>query len=229
MSISRPVIDLHSISIKGADFLRAARDRSLIHDLAPQAPSLEGYLFPSTYRLTRGEPQCNSFARLMTDQFRKNWRDLQNTDHPASVNDTVTLASLVEKETAVPARNGRRWPRSLPESAPLGIGARLRPHYNLCFDAGACAIAARYIAPISTAPTATTPTSIPVSPPARSRTRCASLKASPPTRRDGLFVLRGQGGVPADTSFRNRSKNTIGPSISTSQCQEVQCGSTAGM
>src|SRR5579864_1581013 len=33
--------------IKGADFLRAARDPALIRDLAPQAPTLEGYLFPS--------------------------------------------------------------------------------------------------------------------------------------------------------------------------------------
>ena len=87
--------------IKGADFLRAARDPSLIHDLAPQAPSLEGYLFPSTYRLTR-RTTVQQLCQMMTDQFRKNWRDLQNTDHPASVNDTVTLASLVEKETAVP-------------------------------------------------------------------------------------------------------------------------------
>jgi len=38
----------------------------------------------------------------MTDQFRKNWRDLQAPDSRAAVNDIVTLASLVEKETAVP-------------------------------------------------------------------------------------------------------------------------------
>ncbi len=87
--------------IKGADFLRAARDPSLIHDLAPQAPTLEGYLFPSTYRLTR-RTTVQQLCQMMTEQFRKNWRDLQNADHPASVNDTVTLASLVEKETAVP-------------------------------------------------------------------------------------------------------------------------------
>ena len=37
--------------MKGADFLRVARDPSLIRDLAPDAPSLEGYLFPSTYRI----------------------------------------------------------------------------------------------------------------------------------------------------------------------------------
>ena len=87
--------------IKGADFLKAARDPSLIHDLAPQAPTLEGYLFPSTYRLTR-RTTVKQLCQMMTDQFRKNWRDLQAPDSRAAVNDIVTLASLVEKETAVP-------------------------------------------------------------------------------------------------------------------------------
>ena len=34
------------------DFLAAAEDPALIHDLAPKARTLEGYLFPSTYRLS---------------------------------------------------------------------------------------------------------------------------------------------------------------------------------
>ena len=87
--------------IKGADFLRVARDPSLIRDLAPLAPTLEGYLFPSTYRLTR-RTTVLQLCQMMTDQFRKNWRDMPKADQQASVNDVVTLASLVEKETAVP-------------------------------------------------------------------------------------------------------------------------------
>ena len=35
-----------------ADFLRAAEDPSPISDLAPQAKSLEGYLFPARYRVS---------------------------------------------------------------------------------------------------------------------------------------------------------------------------------
>jgi UPF0755 protein len=34
-------------------FLEAARSPALIRDLDPQAPTLEGYLFPNTYRLSR--------------------------------------------------------------------------------------------------------------------------------------------------------------------------------
>ena len=87
--------------IKGGDFLRAVHDPSLIRDLAPQATTLEGYLFPSTYRLTR-RTTMQQLCQMMTDQFRKNWRDLQKKDTAAEVNSTVTLASLVEKETAIP-------------------------------------------------------------------------------------------------------------------------------
>jgi UPF0755 protein len=92
--------------MKGADFLRIARDPSPIHDLAPDAPTLEGYLFPSTYRIERSTT-VKQLSRMMTDLFRKHWRELQ-PDHPArqvngTVNSIVTLASLVEKETAVPA------------------------------------------------------------------------------------------------------------------------------
>jgi UPF0755 protein len=84
--------------MKREDFLAVARDPSLIRDLAPDAPSLEGFLFPSTYRLVRQTP-AKQIAREMTNQFRKVWREVGGT---GDVNGIVTLASLVEKETGVP-------------------------------------------------------------------------------------------------------------------------------
>jgi UPF0755 protein len=84
--------------MKGADFLRVARDPTPIRDLAPDAPTLEGYLFPSTYRIERTST-VKQLAHMMTDLFRKNWRELQTS--AAMVNAVVTLASLVEKETAL--------------------------------------------------------------------------------------------------------------------------------
>ena len=77
-----------------AQFLAAARDPSLIRDLDPQAPTLEGYLFPSTYRLSR-HTTPDRLCRTMTASFREAWRTLGAR---AGVHDTVTLASLVEKE-----------------------------------------------------------------------------------------------------------------------------------
>lgn len=87
--------------IKGADFLHIARSPAMIRDLAPQALTLEGYLFPSTYRLTKGTT-AQQLCRMMTDLFRKRWQELHRPGEQRPVNDTVTLASLIEKETAVP-------------------------------------------------------------------------------------------------------------------------------
>ncbi len=73
-------------------FLAAARNTSLIHDLAPRARTLEGYLFPSTYRITR-RTTAAQLCQKMTDQFRREWGE------SANVHEMVTLASLIEKET----------------------------------------------------------------------------------------------------------------------------------
>jgi len=80
-------------------FLAAARDPKLIQDLDPQAPSLEGYLFPDTYRINR-QTTAEALCRTMTHRFREMWRRLNTR---ADVHQTVTLASLVEREAHIPA------------------------------------------------------------------------------------------------------------------------------
>lgn len=82
------------------DFLAAAEDPSLIRDLAPKAKTLEGFLFPSTYRLAHTITAAR-LSKMMTDEFRKQWTKLTAGNH-ADPRSTVTLASLVEKETASP-------------------------------------------------------------------------------------------------------------------------------
>ena len=81
-----------------AKFLEAAHSPQMIHDLDPQAATLEGYLFPNTYKLSR-HTTPERLCRIMTGKFREEWRTL---DAPANVHDTVTLASLVEKEGKLP-------------------------------------------------------------------------------------------------------------------------------
>jgi len=75
-------------------FLQAARNPAIIRDLDPSAPTLEGYLFPNTYRLRRNTAP-EQLCLTMTGKFREVWRRL---GAPANVHSTVTLASLVEKE-----------------------------------------------------------------------------------------------------------------------------------
>jgi len=127
----------------GEDFLKVAMsDTALIADVAPEAKSLEGYLFPSTYEFTRTQTM-EEMASAMVKQFRQVAREIEliqtsQTQNPlaqasqgnnlqsdaqsadrqpneAQRNDVqkndvqkiVTLASIIEKETAVPDERPR--------------------------------------------------------------------------------------------------------------------------
>jgi peptidoglycan lytic transglycosylase G len=83
---------------RAEEFVNAARDPSLVRDLDPKAPTLEGYLFPSSYRLTRHTDPAR-LCQIMTERFRGVWRGLHAAGDPHRV---VTLASLVEKEGKLP-------------------------------------------------------------------------------------------------------------------------------
>ena len=111
------------------DFLAVAQsDRELISDLAPEAKSLEGFLFPNTYEFTRTQ-SMRDIAAVMVRQFRQVAAQIgltangltPNGSAPNSltmiglipngptpsgqgmdVQKTVTMASIIEKETAVP-------------------------------------------------------------------------------------------------------------------------------
>src|SRR5438552_10453005 len=86
-----------------AQFVQAARDPAMIRDIDPNAPTLEGYLFPDTYRLGR-HTTPERLCRVMTTRFREVWRSLHTG---AGVHETITLASLVEKEGKLPDERPR--------------------------------------------------------------------------------------------------------------------------
>jgi UPF0755 protein len=82
-----------------ADFLQVAETQTqLISDLAPEAKSLEGYLFPNTYQFTRTQT-LGEMAAEMVHQFRQVAQQIGLT---ADVPRVVTMASIIEKETAGP-------------------------------------------------------------------------------------------------------------------------------
>lgn len=90
-----------SDTVSSQDFLKAAADPQSIRDLDPLAPDLEGYLFPSTYRVTH-RTTAQQLCHMMVAEFRKQWVALGGEKRNADTHRIVTLASLVEKETAVP-------------------------------------------------------------------------------------------------------------------------------
>jgi UPF0755 protein len=86
-------------------FVAAARAQAgLVQDIDPAARDLEGYLFPETYSLSRhaGAPEL---VKTMVTRFRQVFTPALGEAaraHGLSVREAVTLASLVEKETAKP-------------------------------------------------------------------------------------------------------------------------------
>jgi len=81
-------------------FLTAARaNTALITDLSPHATSLEGYLFPDTYKFSR-HTTPTQMVTVMVHRFRQQTAALDWTS-TSDRSDRVILASLIEKEVAV--------------------------------------------------------------------------------------------------------------------------------
>lgn len=84
-----------------SDFVTAAKsDVFLISDVDPGAKSLEGYLFPDTYQFTRIDT-AHEIAAAMVHRFRREAQKIGLLGHN-DMHQIVTMASIVEKETADP-------------------------------------------------------------------------------------------------------------------------------
>ena len=81
---------------------RVTKDADPIRDLAPDADSLEGYLFPDTYKFDPGTP-ASTIAKAMVANFRKHWAsEMAYITTGLNPHQTVTLASIVETEAQRP-------------------------------------------------------------------------------------------------------------------------------
>jgi UPF0755 protein len=89
--------------IDEAAVLALMDDTTLIHDIAPNAKNLEGYMYPSTYSLPRDAKPAD-IIKFMVEQFRKVWKPEWNDTArqlgrtPAEI---VTIGSLIETESGV--------------------------------------------------------------------------------------------------------------------------------
>jgi len=105
------------------EFLRVTQQADLVHDFDDKSPTLEGYLFPDTYRFPRGVSAA-AVATAMLSRFRRVLdsdlgREVRQSPH--GLHEVMTLASLIEKETSDPAERSliagvfarrlkQRWP-----------------------------------------------------------------------------------------------------------------------
>lgn len=87
------------------EFLSLTQDRTFIQQtLGDDVPSLEGYLFPETYYVTRASG-VRSLLKQMVTKFKEKFALVQYGSEiavPLTKHQLVTLASIVEKETAAP-------------------------------------------------------------------------------------------------------------------------------
>jgi UPF0755 protein len=89
------------LGVDPVQFFRVTQQAVAIRDLDPRAPSLEGYLFPDTYRFPRGVSAATvvitmlaRFRHILATRFAN-----QRPPSSAGWHEVITLASLIEKET----------------------------------------------------------------------------------------------------------------------------------
>lgn len=128
---------LEGAGIVGADeFLAAARDGDSFREdyfllgSLPDGATLEGYLFPDTYRFAE-DAEADEVIRTMLDRFAEQYATIERGVRVpgATVHDLVTMASIVQREAALesemPQIAGVFWNRLKPENAPSFGGGLL--------------------------------------------------------------------------------------------------------
>jgi len=86
--------------IDGEDFMRLCTNREFLDSLDVDAPSLEGYLFPETYRFPKGL-EIKEALSIMVNRLREKFDDdmtLRTMELGLTERDVLTMASIVEKE-----------------------------------------------------------------------------------------------------------------------------------
>jgi len=90
---------------KSSEFITDAHESALVKELGLPGKSLEGYLFPDTYRLQKGMG-ATDIIRVMTSRFKAVYNGefkRAAKRRGMSMAKVVTLASIIEKETNDPA------------------------------------------------------------------------------------------------------------------------------
>ena len=87
------------------DFLKAATDPDLVRSQGIDAETFEGYLFPDTYYFPKGtlpKKIIFSMVKRFWSIFLPEWKE-QAKSMGLTIHQVVTLASIIEKETGIPA------------------------------------------------------------------------------------------------------------------------------
>lgn len=81
-------------------FIALTRDASFIESLGlERLDSLEGYLYPDTYLMTKPAPNEETLIERLVRRSLSVWSELDRKDSRLSRHEVFTLASIIEKET----------------------------------------------------------------------------------------------------------------------------------
>lgn len=128
-------------------FLRAAnngsafRDRSFLLNGLPTDASLEGYLFPDTYRIS-STASVTDIIEIMIGRFDQQYRTIEKEVRVAnvSVHQIVTMASIVQREAALEEEMPRIaavfWNRMKPENLDETGGGKLQADPTIQYALG---------------------------------------------------------------------------------------------
>lgn len=100
--VARKVADISGVPADSV--LSLVRDTALARELGVPGPTLEGYLFPETYRFARDVPPREALS-AMVRRYRAFWGPEERARADSlgmSEREVVTLASIVEREARVP-------------------------------------------------------------------------------------------------------------------------------
>ncbi len=104
------ILFARAISLDQKTFVDLCRNKSFIGSLGVSSSSLEGYLFPDTYRVRRGQ-SAPVVIRMMVQRFNQeseNLLALYPLPKPlSSRHQWVTMAAIVEKETGLADERAR--------------------------------------------------------------------------------------------------------------------------
>lgn len=87
------------------EFIRLAEDPEFCRAMRVKSSTLEGFLFPDTYKIAKGL-STEDLLRIMVDRLWGVWRDETGGAYDAgdrSIEDIITIASIIEREALVDA------------------------------------------------------------------------------------------------------------------------------
>jgi UPF0755 protein len=104
-----PLLAASELHLDSAKLDALARDKAFFHKLGVPADSIEGFLYPDTYTFTRGFTEQSVLTKMVqsTLEHLKKAEAHRKAGVKLDPLQTMTLASIIEKETAAPEERPR--------------------------------------------------------------------------------------------------------------------------